>query len=132
MKEKLEMLQDYIDTNVSPILVDFVDFNDSNKVIALPATASLEELNGHYEGTEYVAPKWFNDLEKISKTKNTVLLIDKIDTIAKEDQLKFVEILKYRKIGTFDLPSNCVIILSANKVNKDTINEEIFSLVAKI
>ena len=132
MKEKLEMLQDYIDTNVSPILVDFVDFNDSNKVIALPATASLEELNGHYEGTEYVAPKWFNDLEKISKTKNTVLLIDKIDTIAKEDQLKFVEILKYRKIGTFDLPSNCVIILSANKVDKDTINEEIFSLVAKI
>ena len=61
-----------------------------------------------------------------SKTKNTVLLIDKIDTIAKEDQLKFVEILKYRKIGTFDLPSNCVIILSANKVDKDTINEEIF------
>ena len=132
MKEKLEMLQDYIDTNVSPILVDFVDFNDSNKVIALPATASLEELNGHYEGTEYVAPKWFNDLEKISKTKNTVLLIDKIDTIAKEDQLKFVEIIKNRKIGTFDLPSNCVIILSANKVDKDTINEEIFSLVAKI
>ena len=42
------------------------------------------------------------------------------------------KILKYRKISTFDLPKNCVIIVTANKINKDTIDEDFFSLVACI
>ena len=60
------------------------------------------------------------------------LVIDKIDTISKEEQLKFCELLEYRKISTFNLPESCVIIVTANEINKDKINEEIFSLVARI
>ena len=48
------------------------------------------------------------------------------------EQLKFCELLEHRKISTFELPKSCVIIVTANEINKDKINEEIFSLVARI
>ena len=54
------------------------------------------------------------------------------NAIAKEEQLKFCELLEHRKISTFELPKSCVIIVTANEINKDKINEEIFSLVARI
>ena len=61
-----------------------------------------------------------------------ILVIDKIDSISKEEQVKFIEILKYRKVSTFELPKDIVIIVTANKISKDTINEEIYSLLAHI
>ena len=48
------------------------------------------------------------------------------------EQKKFIELLKYRKVSTFDLPNNCRIIVTANKINEEMINEEVFSLVARI
>ena len=33
-----------------------------------------------------------------------ILVIDKIDAIAKEEQLKFCELLEHKKISTFELP----------------------------
>ena len=75
-------------------------------------------------------PKWYDNVLNIKENK--VLVIDKIDTISKEEQLKFCELLEHRKISTFELPKNCVIIITANEINKDKINEEIFSLVARI
>ena len=51
---------------------------------------------------------------------------------SKEEQKKFIEILEYRKISTFEIPNDVVIIVTANNINKDTINEEIYSLVAHI
>ena len=65
---------------------------------------------------------------KLKRCKN----IDNIDSISKEEQLKFSELLEHRKISTFNLPDNCVIIVTAKNINKDTINEEIFSLLARI
>ena len=72
----------------------------------------------------------FNDITNTNEIK--LLVIDKIDTISKEEQLKFCELLEYRKISTFELPKNCVIIVTANEINKDKISEEVFSLVARI
>ena len=90
----------------------------------------LEELNGHYEETEFMPPKWLEEILESNKEK--LIVIDEIDKISKEEQLKFVELLKYRKISTFSLPKGCLIIVTAHEINKETINEEIFSLVAKI
>ena len=75
-------------------------------------------------------PKWLDEI--LSTNDSRILIIDKIDTISKEEQLKFCELLEYRKISTFELPKNCVIIVTADEINKDKINEEIFSLVARI
>ena len=130
MENKKEMLLSYIRANVAPILVDFINGKDLNGAVVLPANIDIKELNGHYEETEFSSPKWLNEI--LSTNANRILVIDKIDTISKEEQLKFCELLEYRKISTFNLPENCVIIVTANEINKDKINEEIFSLVARI
>ena len=75
-------------------------------------------------------PKWYNEL--VTNNNSKVLVIDLIDSINKEEQLKFIELLEYRKISTFELPKDCVIIVTAKEVNKDKISEEIYSLVAQI
>ena len=128
MKDKKEMLLAYIKTNVAPVLVHFMLASDFSDAIVLSANTTLTELNGHYENIEFVPPKWYTNLLNISGNK--YLIIDQIDTISKKEQKKFIEILKYRKISTFHLPSDCRIIITTNEVDK--VDEEILSLVAMI
>ncbi len=130
MEDKKEILLSYIKANVTPILVDFISGNDLNDVVILPANVDVKELNGHYDGTDFMPPKWLNEILRTNASR--ILVIDKIDTINKEEQLKFCELLEHRKISTFELPKSCVIIITANEINKDKISEEIFSLVARV
>ena len=124
-----ELFTTYIKANVSPMLIDFMEANDIPDAVIIPANIKQSELVGHYDKEEYVAPKWYNEL---TNNKNKVLVIDKIDSIKKEEQTKFVEILEYKKISTFELPKNVVIFVTADIINNNTINEEIYSLVAHI
>ena len=130
MESKKKLLLSYIKTNIAPILVDFIFGQDLEDAVIVPATIDRKELNGHYEEMNYVPPKWLNEL--LNTKKSPLLIIDQIDTIPKEEQKKFIELLKYRKVSTFDLPNNCRIIVTANKINEEMINEEVFSLVARI
>ena len=130
MENKKELLLSYIRANVAPILVDFISGNDINGAVVLPANVDVKELNGHYDGADFMPPKWLNEI--LSTNASKILVIDKIDAIAQEEQLKFCELLEHRKISIFELPKSCVIIVTANEINKDKINEEIFSLVARI
>lgn len=130
MTDKKEMLIEYIKANVAPILVDFIKGEDLEGATVLPADIDIEKLNCRYKGEKCLPPKW---LEKLIETEEKqLLIIDNIDTISKEEQMKFGEILKYRKVSTYNLPEDCTIIVTANEINKDKINEEIFSLVARI
>ena len=130
MKNKKELLISYIRANVAPILVDFISGNDISGAVVLPANVDLKELNGHYNGADFMPPKWLNEI--LSTNASRILVIDKIDSISKEEQLKFCELLEHRKISTFELPKNCIIVVTANEINKDKISEEIFSLVARV
>lgn len=126
---KRELLMSYIKSNIAPILIDFIDGNNIPNSIVLPANCEMTELNGHYDNTEFKAPKWLN---KLQETTPTILVIDKIDSIPKNEQTKFIEILKYKKVSTFDIPKNTLIVVTAKNINENTINEEIYSLVAHI
>ena len=97
--------------------------------VVLPSSCEITELNGYYDNTEFVSPEWLNKLEG---STSTILVIDKIDSIPKNEQTKFVEILKYRQVSTFELPKKTVIVVTAKEINENTINEEIYSLVAHI
>lgn len=130
MKDKRELLLSYIKANVAPILVDFISGKDLNGAVVVPASVDVKELNGHYDGTDFMPPKWLNEI--LSTNASKILVIDKIDLIFKKEQLKFCELLEHRKISTFELPENCIIIVTANEINKDKISEEIFSLVVRI
>jgi len=127
---KKELLMSYIRSNVAPILIDFVDSINISNTVVLPADCKMEDLTGHYIGTDYVSPKWMNQI--FTTNAPTILVIDKIDSIPKDEQTKFVEILEYRKVSTFELPKNTVIIVTAKEINEKLINEEIYSLVAHI
>ena len=130
MENKKEILLSYIKANIAPILVDFMSGKDLPDATILSSNIDVKELNGHYEGENFVPPKWLNEI--LNSNTSKILVIDKIDTITKEEQMKFVEILKYRKVSTFELPNNCIIIVTVNEISKDKINEEIFSLVVRI
>jgi hypothetical protein len=130
MENKKELLMSYIKANVAPILVNFISGKDIPGAIVISADVDAKELNGHYDGADYMPPKWYNEL--VANNNSKVLVIDLIDSINKEEQLKFIELLEYRKISTFELPKDCVIIVTAKEVNKDKISEEIYSLVAQI
>ena len=130
MENKKELLMSYIKANVAPILVNFISGKDIPGAIVISADVDAKELNGHYDGADYMPPKWYNEL--VTNNNSKVLVIDLIDSINKEEQLKFIELLEYRKISTFELPKDCVIVVTAKEVNKDKISEEIYSLVAQI
>ena len=130
MDKKVEEFLEYVKANVVPVMVDFIEGEDIKGATVLNASIGVQELNGHYEEENYLPPRWLEDLKKEESRK--VLVIDKIDSINKEEQLKFKEILKYKKVSTFEIPDECLIIVTAKKINKETIEEEILSLVAKI
>lgn len=129
-QEKIDIIKAYIEANVAPILVEQVALQSFPSAVVLEANCDKSELNGHYEGTEFVPPKWYSEL--LAKTDyKRVLIINGIDKIEKEEQDKFIEILKYKKISTFDIPDNTVIVIMANSLS-NTISPGIISLVATI
>ena len=128
--DKVDMLKNYLSVNVAPVLIDFASDIIISESIIIPASCEVQNLNGHYEKEDFVAPKWYYDLVNSDNVK--IIVIKDIDSISKEEQLKFKELLAYRQISTFKIPENTRIILTAKNISKETINEEIYSLVAHI
>ena len=62
MKDKKEMLLAYIKTNVAPLLIDFMSFNEMDIAVVLPATIDVKNLNGHYEGENFMLPKRLDEI----------------------------------------------------------------------
>jgi len=131
-KLDLESLKKLLLLNEYPILVEDIPNELFENSVILNNDCDVSLLNGHYEGVNFVAPDWYNILTEKCKDGHTLLIINGINNINKEEQLKFVEILKYRKISTFELPKNCSIIVTAYDLEDKPIAEEIYSLVASV
>ncbi len=131
-KLDLESLKKLLMLNEYPILVEDIPNELFENSVILNNDCDISLLNGHYEGVNFVAPDWYNILTEKCKDGLTLLIINGINNIDREEQLKFVEILKYRKISTFDLPKNCSIIVTAYDLENKPIAEEIYSLVASV
>ena len=84
MESKKEILLSYIKANIAPILVDFMSGKDLPDATILSSNIDVKELNGHYEGENFVPPKWLNEI--LNSNTSKILVIDKIDTITKEEQ----------------------------------------------
>lgn len=125
------MIEDYIKANVMPIMIS-VDKNIFKNYTEIPANCSNETLKGTFDLEGYKSPLWYEEVKKKENDNVNLLIITDFDKIDKEKQKKFTELLKYRKIGTLNLPKNCVIIVLANSINKESIDKEIYSLVAHI
>lgn len=131
-KERLNILENYIKFGESPLLIQNISANFFNNAVVIGSNIDRLELNGHYESTEFCPPAWYKELIEKSKIKHAILVIENINEISLDEQTKFIEILKYRKVSTFDLPLNCLIIVTCSDLTFNRINEEVYSLLAQI
>ena len=130
--KRLELLKTYIKSGVSPLLVSDVPLSIFENSVIIKANIDKSELNGHYDNIDFMPPAWYKELIEKSKEKTSVLIIENINDISLEEQTKFIEILKYKKVSTFDLPKNSIIIVTCTDLSKNKINEEVYSLLAQI
>ena len=131
-RERFNLLENYIKSGISPLLVQNIPSNSFKNSVVIKANIDRSELNGHYENIDFCPPLWYKELLEKSKINTTVLVIENINEIKLEEQTKFIEILKYKKISTFELPKNCLVIVTCSDLSTNKINEEVYSLLAQI
>ena len=127
--ERMEMLEGLLKSKVSPVLIENFPASIFTDAVIIESNCNIEDLNGHYEGMDFMPPEWYKKLENLTEK---VLVISNINKIPVSDQKKFIEILKYKKVSTFDLPSNTIILVTASNLEENKINEEVYSLMAHI
>lgn len=131
-QDRISVLETYIKANMSPLLLEDVSDDVFVNDIIINADCDISFLNGHYEETSFVAPDWYQDLLDRVKKERPIIVIKNINMIPMAEQNKFIEILKYRKISTFELPEQCLIIVTANNLNNHPISEDVYSLLIHI
>lgn len=131
-RERFNLLENYIKSGISPLLVQNIPSNSFKNSVVIKGNIDRSELNGHYENIDFCPPAWYKELLDKSKINTTVLVIENINEIKLEEQNKFIEILKYKKISTFELPKNCLVIVTCSDLSTNKINEEVYSLLAQI
>ena len=98
-KIKKEMFEAYIKSGINALLLEDVKSDAFKNSVIIESNCDVSLLNGHYENEKFVAPAWYLDL--VNNNKN-LLIIDNINDVSEYEQGKFVEILRYRKVSTFD------------------------------
>lgn len=130
-QEQVELIKEYMSLGF-PILIDHSVSNIFQNPVILDSKCEPSELNGHYEKMEFVAPDWYQTIQEKSKTTSPILIIQNINQLPLTEQTKFIEILKYKKVSTFPLPKNCVIVVTFDSSKENLIHEEVSSLLAKV
>lgn len=130
--EKLVILENYIKLGMSPILMEDISRDIFKNATLLEADCDESLLVGHYEGIDFVPPAWFDELMSKNISENRLLLIPDFNKISQDEQLKFLELFKYKKINTFELPEKTIIIATASNLKENPISEQIYSLMIHI
>lgn len=128
-KIRKEMFETYIKSGINSFLLENINSSIFKNKVEIESDCDISILNGHYEKEEFIAPSWYLDL--VNNKKN-LLIINNINNINTYEQGKFIEILRYRKISTFDLPKSCIIVATCSNLKEKPINEEIYSLMIHI
>lgn len=132
-KKQVDLLGEYIKAGISAILIEEIPENAIKKgAVVLEADCSKTELMGHYENLEFIAPEWYKKLMDSSKEHTPVLIIKDINKIPEEEQRKFIELFKYRKVYIHKLPENCMIFATYSNLKERPIQEELYSFMVHI
>ena len=128
-KIKREMFEDYVKSGINSFLLEDVNSSVFKNSAIIESNCDASSLNGHYENEDFVAPSWYLDL---INNKKKILVIDNINDVSENEQGKFIEILRYRKVSTFDLPKSCIVVATCSNIKESPINEEVYSLMVHI
>lgn len=125
----IEKLREYMSISDKPILIEDFKFKNTGLDVVIESSTPVSELNDKFVNGKYVTPDWYNDLVNKAKERKTALIINNINNIDEKEQAKFVDIIKYNKIGIHKLPDNIVIFITYNSSSSYKLNENIASLV---
>lgn len=103
-------------SKASPVLavgIPLAMFGDSTIIESTIPSKSLGIVN---TAKGLKAPSWFYGIVKGNQSHQ--IIINNIDSIDKENQEKFYELLKYKAISNVELPADCKIIVLATDLNK--------------
>ncbi|PKK95952.1 MAG: hypothetical protein CVV59_01020 [Tenericutes bacterium HGW-Tenericutes-4] len=129
---KVYELAQLIQVNVMPILMQnndvLVSFIQQSKpnVTKMNALKSASELG--LDGLEKPL-KWLQLVTEHENEKTNILLIENFLKLTEQEQMKFYELLKHRKVAQQNLPKNCCIVIEGNSLEKNKISPIIFSLI---
>ena len=132
-KEQVDLLGEYIKAGKSAVLIEKIPDSVIKKgAIVINSDCSSSELMGYFDNLEYVAPEWYNKLMESSKIHTPVLIIKDINKVPEEEQRKFIELLKYKKVYVNKIPENCMIFVTYSDLKENPIEEEVYSFMAHI
>lgn len=126
MKNLKEIIE-FSKMNISPILIEDFDLDSIKDYILIDSRITREELYGYYDNEEFIEPSWLKEIEN-----KKFLIINDITNINLEEQKKFMELLKYRKVGTYNLPENIVILVTCKNLKVNVILEELYSILVQV
>ena len=132
-KRQVDLLGEYIKAGKSAVLIEEIPESVIRKgAIVINSDCSSSELMGHFDNLEYVVPEWYNKLMESSKIHTPVLIIKDINKVPEEEQRKFIELLKYKKVYVNKIPENCMIFVTYSELKENPIEEEVYSFMAHI
>ena len=132
-KEPVDLLGEYIKAGKSAVLIEEIPDSVIEKgAVVINSDCSNAELMGYFDNLEYVAPKWYDKLIESSKKHTPVLIIKDINKVPEEEQRKFIELLKYKKVYVHKIPENCMIFVTYSDLKGNPIEEEVYSFMAHI
>lgn len=132
-KEQVDLLGEYIKAGKSAVLIEKIPDSVIKKgAIVINSDCSSSELMGYFDNLEYVAPEWYDKLLESSKIHTPVLIIKDINKVPEEEQRKFIELLKYKKVYVNKIPENCMIFVTYSDLKENPIEEEVYSFMAHI
>ena len=112
-KEQVDLLGEYIKAGKSAVLIEEIPESVIEKgAIVINSDCSSSELMGYFDNLEYIVPEWYNKLMESSKIHTPVLIIKDINKVPEEEQRKFIELLKYKKVYVNKIPENCMIFVT--------------------
>ena len=132
-KEQVDLLGEYIKAGKSAVLIEELPESVIEKgAIVINSDCSSSELMGYFDNLEYIVPEWYNKLMESSKIHTPVLIIKDINKVPEEEQRKFIELLKYKKVYVNKIPENCMIFVAYSDLKENPIDEEVYSFMAHI
>lgn len=132
-KEQVDLLGEYIKAGKSAVLIEELPESVIEKgAIVINSDCSSSELMGYFDNLEYIVPEWYNKLMESSKIHTPVLIIKDINKVPEEEQRKFIELLKYKKVYVNKIPENCMIFVTYSDLKENPIEEEVYSFTAHI
>ena len=117
-------------SNQAILVEDSAVVGFSNNAVTVPANSPRDEFAIlPKDGGGYAVPSW---VKSVRDGKSNLVIFRNIDMLSKEEQERFLQILKHKSISGVDLPKDLRIILTFRKGGENLLNDKLLEYVVPI